>query len=301
MPLVFSEPVAKFDVTQEEDDIVTKVRKMLDLAIHAETPEAEANHAMVNAQRIMRKYNLDERTVRAAGAPRRGNLYSLTVTTTRGRKPSFWMWMRDVADAVSLAFPCKYFWNADIRFTFYGLDDTAHAAAAVFARYAQYIDDRVRQWDPFGGASRDFTVLRKERVAYCNGMVNGLIAAVRDEQQREQQRRRQLQEYVDLMERLAEEPDDLYEDMLQQQERELGLTRDSVGKELVAIDSLETEWKSAAEDIIKETTTKLRTAGTRTVSGGASASYNTGFQDGKRMRDQPALSSSSSAKQIKRE
>lgn len=308
MPLVFSSVTAKFPAAGtsgggKDNDVVMKIRKMLDLALHPGTPEHEATQAMRRAQREMEKYNLDQarvmlETSSAADATVAANVFWVRVRTEAGKHPSFWRWMTDLLLSVSNAFQCKSFYTADdIRFTTYGPEESASAAIEAFVRYAKYIDQRTRSHRPACVMSRSggmtplqlATALRTERIAFCNGMVSGLAAAYAEDKQKAKRRETRLREYVQLYASMEETGDDLCGDVLDAMAVELGIhggggERAAATQQLVLVETVEKRMTDACEDMKKALNLKIKTGPKRAVSGKSSTSFADGFREGKRLK-----------------
>lgn len=281
-----------------------KIRKALDLALGPDTPEAEANHAMQNAQRLMSKYNLDQARVMVETTPAdgekdarklaRGNLYWTRVRTEKGKPPQFWRWMVDVSSIIARSFGCKTCNNAhDIRFSFYGVAESAQAAAHAFVKYSVYMSQKMSLYEPPGADRRSglarATYVRSQRIAFCNGMVSGLRSAFAEDRRAEQRRRKRLREFLDLYDKMEREHagDELYEDILDEMARELGIDRGNRREAELQVATYEMALV-CADDTAKETLDRLGMrlgkAKQRNVSGSSSSAYLEGVREGKRMR-----------------
>jgi hypothetical protein len=313
MPLVFSpitaaiarSPAASEGDDGGGDDVVMRIRKALDLALHEATPEAEANAAMRGARRLMTKYNLDQAQVMletsaaadgSQAAAARGNMFHTTVRTARNKRPTFWRWMIDVSGIISRAYACKSCSNASmVRISFYGVEEAAEAAMHTFIKYADYMSRKMAAYKPpdyeATPASQRAAMLRRHRIAYCNGMVAGLRAAFAAEQRADERRQGRLREYLDVydkLQRAGDRGDEFYEDMLDALARELNIPRaaqrsDAQLQVTVYAAALQ-RGVDVAESVLQQLDKKLGKYKKRKITGQWSTAYGDGVREGKRIK-----------------
>jgi hypothetical protein len=122
-----------------------RIRKMLELGLHADTGEAEAKQAMQNAMRLLTKHNLERADVlRAHGSDASALQGGLKVVELTGRRAAqLTAWMRELSNVAARAFDVSYYTTATgggrggqgaaAQVVFYGLAGNAACAAYAFA------------------------------------------------------------------------------------------------------------------------------------------------------------------------
>lgn len=173
------------------------IKKMLDLALHFSTPDTEAEQAMANAQRMMRKYNLEQAEVMQE-MKNEGNLTAgVRVVCFRSlskpmKAPVVYEWFKDLAGVVSDFFESLFYWTWGPNchgkiFVFYGIKQNAEIAAYAFEAVFNRICHKSLSFKPITkdeftkGAQRNVTYAsysRSARTHYRNGLVDGLREAV---------------------------------------------------------------------------------------------------------------------------
>ena len=91
-----------------------RIRKMLELGLHADTGEAEAKQAMQNAMRLLTKHNLERADVlRAHGSDASALQGGLKVVELTGRRAAqLTAWMRELSNVAARAFDVSYYTTA---------------------------------------------------------------------------------------------------------------------------------------------------------------------------------------------
>lgn len=120
---------------------MARIQKMLKLAQHPNTSEAEARQALRASTRMLSAVNLTEAEVMAdesqAEQLQRAGHSIVTVRHREGKTVSLERWSVTLGHAINVAFNVKYFYTRysshdRIEFTFYGLRDNTVAAAISF-------------------------------------------------------------------------------------------------------------------------------------------------------------------------
>jgi hypothetical protein len=125
----------------DQEKIISKVRKLLNLAKDAAASEGERDNAMRMAHGFLAKYNLDMATVEASGGTVEGEDREQQVGEFFGRP-----WARSVAHSVAKLFFCSYIYVGHrdakrIRHCFVGRRSNATTAAAM----AEYLVLSIRR------------------------------------------------------------------------------------------------------------------------------------------------------------
>jgi len=124
---------------QKEDALKSRIRKMLELAFHPNTSEAESGQALRNAQKLMRSHNLQEADIaREVAAQDEGGLQAVKMTPVHGQRMrrDHECWVKSLTVAVESTFDVASFVKRDGQINadhiiFYG-----HRAASDLAAYA---------------------------------------------------------------------------------------------------------------------------------------------------------------------
>ncbi|KAL3701355.1 hypothetical protein R1sor_019377 [Riccia sorocarpa] len=173
-----------------------RIRKMLELGLHPDTPEIEAQQALKNAQRLLTKHNLEQAEVME------GNLTDTTSLAggmrvvelrAKGRAKLGRMesWVLELGWVISENFDTQFFFNSGssrkpVKVVFYGISQNAdcsgYAFAATFNRItimsANYIIKSADGYDEAEKENRGLTT-RVARANYRRGIVAGLREAVK--------------------------------------------------------------------------------------------------------------------------
>lgn len=149
------------------EEVKVRIRKMLDMAFHPRTAEAEGAQALRNAQRLMRTHALAEEEVREATESPEGGLFAAKLTpVNRSHRAQAEKWIGSLASAIDLHFDVAHYLvvrprqNA-VYMVFYGGCTAAELATYAFACAANLID-----WMAGGRAlprDRKFTFGEKHR------------------------------------------------------------------------------------------------------------------------------------------
>lgn len=193
-------------------DIRAKIRKMLKLGLHPDTPDAEAQQALKQANRFLTRYNLQQVDILPQGSEEDEEQGSLAGgmkvvklrSKTAGRTTNA-AWISRLGGVVSDCFDCCTYTThtrEGISYVFYGVATNAECAgyafAAAFNRVslmtANFCGEGTSKrggaagngsWRAGGyglggywGKGADTTVMRAN---YRDGLVQGLSNAVRDE------------------------------------------------------------------------------------------------------------------------
>merc|ERR1719247_235528 len=122
---------------EHTEGVKTRIRKMLDMAFHPATPEAEKSQALRNAQRLMQQHAVNEADLQTTMEVPQGGLFAAKVTwigkSARVQKER---WMLILSSAVNMLFDTACYTHKKghaLCFAFYGRSDAAEAAAYAFA------------------------------------------------------------------------------------------------------------------------------------------------------------------------
>jgi hypothetical protein len=124
------------------DDTKIRIRKMLDLAFHPTTPEAEQTQALRNAQRLMQQHALSEEDIQVSVGEMeaQGGLFAAKLTPCNKSKGSMPLqrerWLSSLAHTVCMLFDTGSFnrlSSGALYYGFYGRSDAAESAAYAFA------------------------------------------------------------------------------------------------------------------------------------------------------------------------
>jgi len=135
--------------SDREDALKSRVRKMLELALHPHTGEAESGQALRNAQKLMRAHNLEEADVlQGAEGREEGGLQGVKLTPVNSQqrmRRNHEFWSKSLMVAVELTFDVASFvyrdraHNADYVI-FYGPRAATGLAAYAYACASNRID-----------------------------------------------------------------------------------------------------------------------------------------------------------------
>lgn len=184
--------------------VKARITNMLKRGLHENTPEAEAQTAMKLAERLLRKFNLDQvqllaesdAQVQASAALAGGTAVVEIVNPKTGKGVNILRWMEEAAVAASENFNCRFFltrWQdtATTHFTFYGVASGAQMAAVAFASALNRIVAMAAKHalDPaefermggalFSGLASKGAFTKAARESYSLGLAIGLIEGVR--------------------------------------------------------------------------------------------------------------------------
>lgn len=149
------EEATNHKLEQVDSGLLKRIRKMLKLAQHPNTTEAEAKQALRASTRMLSAANLTEAEVMSRESveeqAQRAGHSIVTIRHRDGKQVSLEQWSITLGHAINLAFNVKYFhtsWSSHdrIEFTFYGLRDNTVAAVisfeAVFNLALAWVVDR---------------------------------------------------------------------------------------------------------------------------------------------------------------
>lgn len=200
------------------EEVRSKIRKMLKLGLHPDTPDAEAQQALKNANRFLTRYNLQQVDVLREGEENdsQGTLaggmkvVKLRSTNAARKTVNNAAWISSLGSLVSNCFDCCYYTQHrrdGIHYVFYGVVTNAECAgyafAAAFNRItvmtANYCGDGPKAGHTYGrhsfgwgasAASETSTM----RANYRDGLVEGLRKAVVEEKQERKKRAQEREE-----------------------------------------------------------------------------------------------------------
>ena len=182
-----------------DDEIRERIRNILQLGLHPNTPEAEAANSMRLAERMLRKHNVSRAEVMetAEDASVNGDIVKVHIRNPQTNKPSTTKhWFHDLARAMTHHFKCKYYFNVNRKwkfcfFAFYGIASNVYAAAFAFeTTFNRIMTLMSRHMIPSGEYDRKrrtgeisvcrATYTKMARVSYCDGVAMGLLERVRE-------------------------------------------------------------------------------------------------------------------------
>ncbi|KAH7442805.1 hypothetical protein KP509_02G003000 [Ceratopteris richardii] len=169
---------------------------MLELGLHPETPDIEAQQALKNAQRLLTKHNLQKADVLKGGLEANKHAFKagMRIVELRSKdklKPGrFEHWVYSLALIVSKYFDTQYFAQKHLvlKVVFYGIkqnvDCAGYAFAATFNRISKLSADyHPSKHENYKKARKtplsNSTFSRVSRMSYRNGLVEGLFETVK--------------------------------------------------------------------------------------------------------------------------
>jgi len=210
------------------DEVVLRIRKMLDRAEHPDTPTPEAEHAMARAKRELTRFSLTRATVLGAtdalvGKAEHGAMWQVAVGSDTHKRVAVYGWLDALLATIANGFDVAYYTatgRESTTFTFYGLERSAEVAARAFKAYFARVEAMAHAYTPdaasalaalerefaqrvaanelgFGAATAEFARRRTEllrvfarqaRDAYRFGLARGLRALFVAEADAEQRR-----------------------------------------------------------------------------------------------------------------
>ena len=188
------------------EEVRNKIRKMLKLGLHPDTPDAEAQQALKNANRFLTRYNLQQVDILKEGEDedKQGTLAGgMKVVKLRSKSAGRTTvnnaaWISSLGSLVSNCFDCCYYTQHrrdGMHYVFYGVVTNAECAGYAFAAAFNRItvmtanycgDDRKAGYgggywgSPWGGGSSASETVTM-RANYRDGLVEGLRKAVVEE------------------------------------------------------------------------------------------------------------------------
>jgi len=119
--------------------VKVRIRKMLDMAFHPATPEAERSQALRNAQRLMKQHEVNETDVQTQEKTPQGGLFAARLTAVgKGAGIQKEKWMFTLTAAVNALFDTACYTHTRrgkpaLYVVFYGSSDAAESAVYAFA------------------------------------------------------------------------------------------------------------------------------------------------------------------------
>ena len=158
MPYSVDGPVTELGAPDASIDgvdsrIVNRIRAILDIALHPQTPQPEAERAMRLAQRELHKHQLDRARVMLATSGRlamRGTRMKVKVRSDTNSPVPALRFMRRLATACAMSSRVKWYVtrsSSGLLFVFYGIATQARVAAETFARYFDAIAAKYAAYD----------------------------------------------------------------------------------------------------------------------------------------------------------
>ncbi|MCO5572209.1 hypothetical protein L7F22_025961 [Adiantum nelumboides] len=196
----------ELDEDQLERGIQIRIRKMLELGLHPDTPDIEAQQALKNAQRLLTKHNLEQADVLKGGLEANKHAFKAGMRMVELRskdknKPGrFEHWVYSLARIVSKYFDTQYFAQNQsmLKVVFYGIkqnvDCAGYAFAATFNRISKLSADFLPSKQANNGKARharssNSVYSRVSRMSYRNGLVEGLFETVKSKRLHQQKQR----------------------------------------------------------------------------------------------------------------
>lgn len=298
MIVVFTEPTASVKVEENGEgmNVVVRIRKMLDRALHPGTPQAEAEQAMRLAQREMHKHQVDQARVFAATKVEDNetvplNNYFVALRNSAGNVHSNWRRFGKLAQACADAFKVGIMFSArSTGFNFYGGDVAAKAAAETFIKYGKHVVQKTNAYQVPSPESTNIVERTqhntKHRQSFLMGIVDGLYSAQRRESRQERLHQERMQEYITLYQHVHgdDEVDDDMRDSVNEMAAELGVSGD-VSQELSVYQSMDVALAATMEAARAQFYPRGSRPSRRTRARVTEAtSYSRGYTLGKRMR-----------------
>ncbi len=167
------------------DAVVLRIGKMLDLALHVDTPRAEAERAMCMARREMNRHNLEQLRVTERAAELRqqenfaGGAYAVSLRNERTLSIVFskYAWLRVLISACCRGFDVNYYFDIQKSLplvVFYGLRSSAELAARSFARYFEHMEQLTQ-------AYQSITFIYQYRLGLAEGLDIAFLREIKRE------------------------------------------------------------------------------------------------------------------------
>ncbi|KAF7288687.1 DUF2786 domain-containing protein [Mycena chlorophos] len=183
---------ARDRVSEMGDAVLSRIRKMLALATHEGTGEAEAKAALRKATKLLNEHSVTQADVlahetEAEKLERAGQSVVAVCSTVSQDKPVVqYGWVGSMACAIDVFFNCQHYSTKfdeppKIEWTFYGLAEQTVAAAHAFAM--------VNESSPHDfGTSNFVAVLQPDPrlepcLCYCSGVARGLNQMANEERE----------------------------------------------------------------------------------------------------------------------
>ncbi|KAI5080855.1 hypothetical protein GOP47_0004038 [Adiantum capillus-veneris] len=186
-----------------EVGIQIRIRKMLELGLHPDTPDIEAQQALKNAQRLLTKHNLQQADILKGSLE--GNKHAfkagMRMVELRPRDKSkpgrFEHWVYSLAHIVSKYFDTQHFVQKQsvLKVVFYGIkqnvDCAGYAFTATFNRISKLSADflpskHANNRNASKTCSSHSVYSRVSRMSYRNGLVQGLFETVKSNKRHQQ-------------------------------------------------------------------------------------------------------------------
>lgn len=186
---------------QAQGGVQERIRKMLELGLHPDTPDIEAQQALKNAQRLLTKHNLQQAEVMKGSLKNLNALkggmrvVELRSRGTNGGPGRFEQWIHELANIIAKYFDTQYYVQRHSlpQVVFYGIKQNADCAgfafAATFNRIvnlsANYIPTKLSDPQKLNKEAnlradiKQGVHSRVSRMSYRHGIVAGLMEAVK--------------------------------------------------------------------------------------------------------------------------
>ncbi|CAM6094695.1 unnamed protein product [Calypogeia fissa] len=191
-----------------EAGIKKRIKNMLELGLHPDTPEFEAQQALKNVQRLLTKYNLKQAEVLKGNLTDTSSLVGgmrVVELRAKGKAKQGRMdaWVHELGWVIAENFDCQYFFKSaasskPLRVVFYGISSNADCAGYAFAATynrictmaAAYVACKPFENNEDGAENQDLKLeqvnrgvyTRVARTNYRKGVVAGLKEAVKSAQ-----------------------------------------------------------------------------------------------------------------------
>ena len=185
--------------TSASNDMVDKIRHMLERGMHPNTPESEAVQSMRLADKMLKKHNVSQADIMAStgnvshvdGSMYKVKLYHIPGGSACCTK----QWFHTLAKTMTENFDCKSFYNvtrAECCWTFYGISTNAFSASLAFTNafnriayflYKYKVDpqDYNRKVSSGEISMSRLAFTKASKVSYCEGLAKGLLDKVRED------------------------------------------------------------------------------------------------------------------------
>ena len=161
-------------------NVFSKIRKMLLLGLHPDTPQEEAQAAFRNANKYLIKYNITQEDIfkKNDGNERNAAMGGMVPVILRNiiskRPQNIPRWADKMASAVSKLFGVKnFFYRGSGKIIFYGLLVNSRLAAFAFSKGFHYIHVNMRRYIPSENDDLKTRTITA-RNCYADGVVEGI-------------------------------------------------------------------------------------------------------------------------------
>lgn len=205
-------------------DIISKIKKALDLGQHNRTSEEEATHALNIAENLLRKFSISKKEIMEYDKQNKklSGESCAEVTHVSGLDVKRHQWIFNLASSVCKSFNVRYYYSHDrrqsskkISFNFYGILENTISSALAFEMAFNFCGRKA--YDDFQLISGDGHVFT-QRLSYLTGMSYRIWTTAKTETETEcketeckesdktdETNKKQLTLYIDQCEKIADD------------------------------------------------------------------------------------------------